>query len=188
MSVNWGECYYDHYTRFLGHPVEQEIFRQSDNLPSLQILSYNKVFEGCQVFCSLGLSHYSLEVGGTSEVYLPIDDGWKDAPYLLANTLFFLIQNNMTMGWGLSISGIEQILPRFTDDFNKVAIYFTNALGLPEDFSVVNCSSMAGKIYLAIFISKAEHEFFKQQGAEEFESLLEARKVDPFSIRRPSCV
>jgi hypothetical protein len=123
-----------------------------------------------------------------AEVCLPVDDGWKDVPYVLANALFFMIQNGMTMGLGLSISGIERISPQFASKFNKEAIYFTNIFGFSEGFSKIKCDEESGKMYLAFFISKSEHEFFKQHGAEEFESLLEAKKVDPFSLRRSSCV
>ena len=188
MNMNWGECYYDHYTRFLDHLLDRKIFRQNNNLPSVQILSYDKVFKDCQVFCSLGLSHYSSDIGGVAEVCLPVDDGWKDVPYVLANALFFMVQNGMTMGWGLSISGIERISTQFANNFNKAAIYFTNVFGLPEEFSKVKCGDGTGKMYLAIFISEAEHRFFKQHGAEAFEELLDVKKVDPFSLQRSSCV
>jgi antitoxin YqcF len=188
MSVNWGECYYEHFEHFLGSIFDREIFRQDDNLPSIQILSYDKVFKECRVFCSLGLSHYASEIAGTAEVYLPTDDGWSDTPYLLASALFFMIQSHMTIGWGLSIGGIDRILPQFAKDFNKTAIYLTNTFGLPNDFSKVRCGEEIGNIYLAIFISEAERDYFIQRGAEAFEVLLESNKVDPFSLRRSSCI
>jgi antitoxin YqcF len=188
MNIHWGECYYDHFTQFLGSPVDREIFRQDDSSPSLQVLAYDGVFKDCRVFCSLGLTHYSTNLNRIAEISLPVDDAWEDIPYLLANALFFMIQKNISVGWGISISGIEHISPQFTATFEKTAIYLTRPFGFPDGFSKVRCHQEIGNVYLATFISAAEHIFFQQHGARQFEALMISKDVDPFSLRRPSCV
>lgn len=188
MNVNWGECYYDHYAKFLGTPVERQVFRKDDQSPSIQILAYDGVFKGCRVFCSLGLTHYSSEVSAVGEVVLPLDAGWEDVPSLLANVLFYIVQKPMSLGWGMSISGIDNISPEFTRAFNKTALYFTTPYGFPQDFNRVDCQTGVGDMYLAFFISASEHAFFTTHGAEQFENLLEVHNVDPFTLQRPTCV
>jgi hypothetical protein len=127
-------------------------------------------------------------MGGVAEVCLPVDDGWDDVPYILASALFFMAKNRMSVGWGVSIGGIEQISPQFANNFNKSAIYFTNVFDLPNDFGKVKCDNGTGSVYLAMFISETERAFFKQNGAEKFETLLEDKHVDPFALSRLSSI
>ena len=187
MDVNLGACYYDHFSRFFREPCGRSVFHpQDENLPSIQILEYDHVFQGCRVFCSLGLTHHQEELGGVVEVMLPVDDGWEDAPYVLANGLHYMIRKRRQLKRGSCLSGVENILPRFAETFGKTALYLSLPYGLPDDFVVVCCGDTHGTVYLAAFISQAEYDFLARYGPDEFEDILVAKHVDPFNLRRPS--
>jgi suppressor of fused protein SUFU len=186
-SSNWGACFLDHYERHLRAPASRESFRQSEASARIQILGYDGVFAQCRVFASLGLSHYFEEVGEIAEVVLPVDGNWDRSPRLLANALFLLVQKRMKIGWGISVN-LQKIEPDLERFFGKSSLYVTNPTGFPETFGQVSCADAIGRIYMAMFISRTEHEFFVKYGAARFEEVMEARDVDPFCIRRPSCI
>jgi hypothetical protein len=186
--MNWGECYYDHFTGYLGHPIAREVFEHGMREPSIQVLAYDNVFDNCRCFCSLGLTHYAKQVHGPVEVFLPIDDGWQDVPYVLANALFFMVQNTITMERGTHITGVANILPNFAAAFGKTALYFTIPYGLPDSFGQVACGKAMGRVYLACFISASESIFLDEYGVEAFETMLETQDIDLFNLRRHSCV
>jgi len=186
--MSLGECYLNHYEHFFGQFKERAIFRQNDQSPSIQILSYEKIFQGCMGFCTLGLTSYQEEVNRLAEIFLAVDDGWTQTPFLLAHTLFYIIQRRMTIGQGVSIGGIENIDPDFCRHYQKSALYITWPFGLPEDFTKIQCDHSAGNIFMAFYISKAEHDFFKRYGAKEFESLLENESIDVLHLLRKSAI
>jgi antitoxin YqcF len=186
--VNWGDCYYDHFERYFGKPTDRQVFERDKESPSIQILAYEGVFKSCVVFCSLGLSHYSNEIGRISEVYLVVDDAFHVIPNLLANTLFYMVNEQKKIGWGLSIRGMENLQPEFSARYQKSALYFTNPFGLPAEFGQVQCSGNIGAVYTCFPISAEEHDLFLKVGAHGFEDILEQRSIDPFTIARPSSV
>ena len=104
-----------------------------------------------------------------------------------ANALFFLVEHRMKLGRGVAIAS-DDIEPDFAKKFGKTAIYFTNPFGLPSEFSIVKNNSDTGRIYMGVFITPAEFEYFSDRGAAEFESLLERKAVDPFDISRCSSI
>jgi antitoxin YqcF len=184
--MNWGECYYDHYVRYFGNPVDREVFKQSPDLPSLQILMFDKVVSGCRVFATLGLTHYIDEIHGVRECFMPVDAGWDDAPEILANTLFFAIQNKLEVCRGLTVSGISNINAVFAETYDKEAIYIADPFGLPDELSVISCNGQVGELYVAMLISRSEHQFKIENGAQRFEDELERSQTDPYAIaRRP---
>jgi len=187
QNKNWGEAFYDHMLRYLGNPVSREIFRQDALHPHIQVLKFDNVFPDCKVFCSLGASNYYEILGGPAEVILPCDNGWDAIGGLLANSLFYLVQNRMELGRGVGIS-LERIAMDFAQRFGKAAIYFSNPFGLPSDFNIVKKNDEAGRMYLAFFISREEFDYFCDRGAEAFESLLERAKGDPFELHRHSSI
>jgi Suppressor of fused protein (SUFU) len=187
-SLNWGEAFFDHYVKYLGSPIARSIFRQSEDTPSIQILQFKNVFPQTEVFCSLGTSHYSSILGRISEVTLPVTSGARHVDKVLANCLFSLIQQQMKIGWGIALDGLDLIAPDFVKVSEKTALYFTHPFGFPHEFCRILNGSDEGNIYMAIFISRAEFNFFCDRGAAEFESLLESKNVDPFQWDRRSCV
>ncbi len=186
-NPNWGECYLDHFEKYLGQPVGRAVFEQNSTTPRIQIFSFDGILGGCRAFCSFGLSRYASLVGEIAEVFMPVDDGWDQTPILLADTLFYIVQHNMRMGWGISI-GFGSTNPEFSSRFNKTAIYITTPFGVPESFSGVRCGPEIGLVYLAFYVTAAEHRCFEDHGAVEFERILHERNPDVFHIARLSSV
>jgi antitoxin YqcF len=134
--MNWGACYYDHYTSFFHEPFERKVFRQDDQSPSIQILAFDKVIDNCKVFCSLGLTHYRERVKTIGELFMPIDGGWDDIPYIFANALFYLVQKPLTLTRGSSISGIEVIAPEFASRVIKKLHFILQILMMCQTRSI----------------------------------------------------
>jgi antitoxin YqcF len=188
MYENWGDCYFVHYERYFRRPGRVRQYSQSPDQPNIQVLEYDKVLPGCRLFASVGLTHYANIVGGYSEVILPVDAGWDQVSEVLANALFYVVQNGMKMERGLVVGGIQNVRPEFARAFGKTALYFTNPFGLPEGVGTVQYDQQVGRVYLAIFITQAEHDYLLKGGEEDFESMLESCRVDPYALHRPSCV
>jgi hypothetical protein len=183
-----GECFLDHFQRAFGEPVAREVFEQEGFPATIQVLSYDRVFKGCRLFCSLGLSHYEGSVGSLGEVYTVVDDGWPAIPCLLANSLFYMVQTRLALDQGTVVGGIENLHPRFSVEFGKTALYITNPYGLPAGSEYVDCSGTRGHVFLGLFISEAERIFLRSHGASVFEDVLEREGVDPYVLRRKDCV
>ncbi len=179
----WGECYYDHFRKYLGNPTGRMIFNRDDSQPWMQIISYDNIFGGCKAFCSFGLSHYVLQIGEIAEVFMPVDDGWDDTPSILAYSLLHLVQGDAHLGRGLAVR-FADIFPDFVSKFDKSAVYFADPFGLPEDFKHVRCGSRTGEVYMVCYISEAEFHFREKNGTESFEELFEEKQVDVFNIKR----
>ncbi|RJG14921.1 suppressor of fused domain protein [Paenibacillus thiaminolyticus] len=188
--INYGELYYDHYSKFLGEPIDREVFKNNEEMPSIQILKYENIFEECLVYSTLGFSKYEEVVGDNVEVTLVVDGGFSSAGYILANALFYCIGNQMQIGRGIAIRGIESLDKSFVQKYNKNAVYFTEPFAFPEEYYHIPTKSedKDGKILLAFFISQSEYEYFVKYGTEKFEDLLEEKNVDPFHVSRESIV
>jgi hypothetical protein len=184
---SWGECYFDHFSRYLRAPIARQVFETDAGSPSIQILAYENVFPQCMTFCTIGLSHFEREVGGVCEIVLPVDDGLDDVPFILTNTLLFMRNSGTSIVRGASAWGIEQVQETFARRFEKSALYFTDPIGLPEPFADVTCGEGArGRVLMGIFISEAEFRFLHQQGTEAFENALAEQEVDFCSLSRRS--
>ena len=142
MTSLVGEAYFDHFDRFLGNITQRKIFQQNENSPAIQILEYDHVFEGCRTCCSFGLSHYVDQIGGIFEVTMTTDNGWDVVPTVLANSLFYCVQNELPQGQGTSVGGIDKINPKFVEGFGKSAVYFSIPYAYPQGFNqlVINDS------------------------------------------------
>lgn len=187
---DYGAAFYDHFSRFIGAPKARQVFRQSEEAPSIQILRYEKVFPGCAVSNSLGLSRYEEVIGEVAEVTLVTDAAIEASERILANALFFIVQNRIQMDRGMSIAGVPKIDPGFAKEFDKEALYFTIPYAFPMGYEKVKLPAPGteGFVYSAMFVSRAEHDFVMAHGADAFEDLLEKKGVDPFDIKRASVV
>jgi hypothetical protein len=185
-----GLCYFDHFVLHLGsEPIDHQVFCPEDEgAQCIQILTFDNVFSGCRAFCSLGLSLYEDAVANLAEVILPASVGWAHIPFLLANALFYMVENRLVLHRGTAVSGIKNISPEFAQQFGKQAIYFAQPFGLSEGFGELICNSKLGRVYLACLISLSEYQYLQDKGTDQFEELLERRQVDIFDIGRPSCV
>lgn len=188
--TNYGELYYDHYNKFLGEPIDREVFKNNEEMPSIQVLKYENVFEECLVYNTLGFSKYEEIVGGNVEISMVVDRAFNSTGYILANALFYCIGNQIEIGRGIAISGIESIDKAFVQKYDKSAVYFTEPFAFPDEYSNVRTKTKDkdGRMLLAFFISQYEYEYFVKHGTEKFEELLEERDVDPFNVRRASSI
>jgi hypothetical protein len=187
-TAQWGACYFDHFVKFFGNPSGRMIFEQDSASPSIQILSFDNIFEECRVFATLGLSHYADELGNTGEIVAPVDDCWQEVPVVLANALFYMVQNRMRLGRGVAIGGIGSIHQRLALSSQKSALYVTDPFGMPDGFESVPCNERVGRVYVGFFISDSEMKYFSKHGAESFEDLIETKDIDPYNLMRSSAI
>ena len=175
MQNNNGELVLDYYEKYLGY--YKSIKRYSDEKSILQFLQYDGIISGCDTVATLGVSKYiSSEL--TTEAIMIVDDEFEKSQEVLANALFFIIQNNIELMPGTYIEGVANINREFEEDIDKSAIYFTSPFCFPEDFYSDN------NFLLAFFITSEEVQYIKENGAEAFEDYLERSGCDIFSIRR----
>ncbi|MEO3946599.1 suppressor of fused domain protein [Gorillibacterium sp. CAU 1737] len=188
--IHYGELYYDHYSTYLREPSNREVFTSSNDLPSIQVLMYENVFEECRVFNSLGFSKVEDIVGMNAEVSMVVDGAFDLTGYLLASALFVCIHNKIQMGRGIAIKGLEKLDQAFVQTYNKSAIYFTDPYAFPDEYRHVRTPTgeREGRVLLAFFITESECEYFTRYGADAFEDLLEEKDVDPFQVNRESVI
>lgn len=180
-KANLGEAILKHYDYYLGTFSECIMFRGREELYPIQLLKYKSVFSDCTTFATMGLSKYDEELGKNCEVVLVTDDDEKASAHILANALFYFIENEVECCRGCFIDGIENISPEFAKKHHKSAIYFTEATCFPNDFSMTECGT---KIYMAMFITAEEVGYLKEHGAEAFETYLEEKNIDTFELNR----
>ena len=108
---------------------------------------------------------------------------YDECAEIFANSIFYALSNNMSIGRGLLIEGADSIIDGFSDKCGKTALYFSDVYVLPEEFAFVDNKC---HIYMGFFVSKEESEFIKKYGSEQFESLLEEKDVDVIEIKRNS--
>ena len=181
--MNLSESILNHYELFLGKYIGVDKYTSDEK--TIQILGFNKTFKDCLVFASFGFSNYSNLINNSCEVIMPVDDDYDNCAVLFANALFYILQQQMNFGRGTIIEGIDNIITDFSKKHNKTAIYFTESYILPEEFSKIEDNF---KIYMAFLISEKEREFIYEYGCEQFESLLEDKKVDIINVDRKSIV
>jgi hypothetical protein len=188
--IEWDDCYHRHFTKFFTcNPIERRLFTTHvDRERSIEIFTYDDLFDGCRAFTTIGLSQFSQELGHISEIYSASDEGWSRVPYILANTLFHMIDDKMEIGWGIVMRGVEIIAQDFYSQYGKSAVYISLPIGLPDEFRRVTCGDRTGHVYLATLITAAEADYFSKHGADALEERFEEAEVDPFCLTRPSVV
>jgi hypothetical protein len=186
--MDWSACYTRHFEQFFRNPVERSRFIEHDERKELEILSYDGVFQNCRTFVTIGAANMSDSLNGVGEVFTAAESAWSSIPYIMANAIFYMSRMGISLGWGVSISGVEHIDQEFAREFSKTAIYFTLPVEMPNGFSQLSCSRGTGLVYMAMFISQNEHDYFMENGSEMFENLMDGIIVDPFDLARPSCV
>lgn len=180
-KIDIGESILQHYEKFLGNFGDCLVFRANEETPSIQLLMYDNVFEGCKTYATLGLSKFFGKINNMCEIVLAIDDDWDNAATMLANSLFYVIQNGLNFGRGTYIEGIKSIAPFFYEKHKKNAIYFTETYMFPDEFSKVEDNI---KMYMAFFVSEEECKIIREQGCEVFEEYLEKQAVDVMNLNR----
>ena len=188
-SVFWNKYFLEHFSKYLGKITSSKLYQDSHNKnsPPIEIVTFDNVFGGCKAFCSIGFSSYNHIVGEYSEVFMPVDAGWSETSKILSGVLFYIIQENKKIGRGLSIR-FADVFPDLVDRIGKSAIFFTIPYDVPDGFKGFLYNSHLAFIYLAFYITEAEHQFFVIHGTEKFEDLLEKERVDVFNISRLSTI
>jgi hypothetical protein len=189
LEANWMEAFVDHYAQYLREPSDTLAYRPNAAFPPIQIMRHTEVVAGCEVFSSLGLIFYP-NAGGVAEVICPVDDGADIVPQILADRLFHVLTrpDPLPIQRGTAVNGIQDLNSSFVEKFNKTAIYFTDPYGLPEDFAFVPSGDNEGRMYLAIFLTDKEYNFLLERGCDALEDQFEAKAVDPYDLKRRSCV
>ena len=180
MRKNNGEAILQHYEKFLGEFIGVKTYAGNEKSFPIQLLIYENVFEGCKTYASLGVSKYSNIINNNCEVILVVDCDEENSSNILANALFYIINNNVELRRGTYIDGIKNINKEFYLRHNKSAIYFTETYYFPEEFSLADNK----KMYLAFFISEEEVNYLKQYGFDKFEDYLEEKNCDIFELDR----
>ncbi len=178
--MSLGENILDHYNQFLGDYIGADVYTNNDY--EIQILGFPNAIKDCLVLTSFGISKYDSQ-GDCCEVILPVDDLYDECAEIFANSIFYALSNNMSIGRGLLIEGADSIIDGFSDKCGKTALYFSDVYVLPEEFAFVDNKC---HIYMGFFVSKEESEYIKRYGSEQFESLLEEKDVDVIEIKRNS--
>lgn len=166
--MNWGECYYDHFEKYLKAPIH----RLSDQQVGLQLIAYEGSSE--VFFCTLGMTKYSQELGDFCELFVTTTYPSDDLGDLFLKISAYLVLHSVKLKLGLVLSGLENIDPNFVEHCHKTAIYFTFPFFLSEKFAVVSCGEQVGKVYQGIFITEAERNYIAEHGGETFEDIVEA--------------
>ena len=73
----------------------------------------------------------------------------EESAVILANTLFYIINNDVKLNRGTYIEGIKNINEEFGIKHDKNAVYFTETYAFPDEFSTINEEV---KMCLAFFI------------------------------------
>ena len=173
----------DHYEKYLGKYIGADRFEDSDF--KIQLLGYDKVFENCLTFATFGLSKYSAATGERCELIMAADDDLDKCADILVKSVYCMLQNNIRIGAGFLLGGIDDIAKGFSEKHGKSELYITEAGILPEEFAYADCGC---SFYMAFLISEKEADYIRQNGCDAFEELLAESEADVIDINRPSIV
>lgn len=179
-------AYWDHYEAHMRAPFHRETFTSHRSNRPIQVLAYEKVFPECMVFATIGLSLHAAAMDAITEVVVPVDDGLRTVPALIADALFFAVENGICVRHGTLVGGIANLAPKFALAFGKSALYPTACHGFPAPFNRVALPGQAdGLVLMGIFVSAPEENLYRTSGPAALEERLEEAGVDPFELRRP---
>jgi hypothetical protein len=109
-------------------------------------------------------------------------------PGIVANSLFFVVQNRIRLGSRFAVGGIDNLAPKFAAQLEKSALYFTLPAGFTQGFEVVECDEGAAVVFQGIFLSPAEHEYLDSHGPDAFEERLHHYEGNLNSLNRSSSI
>jgi hypothetical protein len=185
MDSPWARAYLRHFARHFGKPFDVEGYRSATGVP-LRLATYDLRYKNFRVYASIGLAEEVNEDIG--EVILLSDDFGKDVPYIFVNSLFFILDKEIRLGSRFAVAGVDSLRPDFTEDYNKVAIYYDLADGFGEGFGQVACEGETGGVYQGIFISWPELDFLRRKGPDAFKEQFDKQDTERCSLRRESSV
>jgi hypothetical protein len=184
VSVEVAGCYFDHFERwFPDRLVGREIFRDGVFGGSLQVLLYDRVFEGCRVFTTIGMAHVAL--APLCEWMVVTDREWDAIPRVLAACAFSAMYEGWN-GWGYGVRDIGTSDAAFAARTGKQHLYLTLPHSLPEyDFHRVSCGGREARVFQAIFVTEGELRYLSDHGIDAFEARMEREELDLYDPSRP---
>lgn len=183
MKNNIAEMLLSHYEEFLGNYSSGKLYKFKEGA-SIQVLEYEKVFEGCKTYVSFGVSNFSGHIHNKCEIVLNVDNDFDRASCIFANVLMYLIENKVHFYKGSYIGGIAAFNEDFCAEHKKAGIYITEAYPFPKEFLL--CDDI--KIYMCFFISNEELEYLKKYGSDRFEDYLEEKEIDVMELNRAAFI
>ena len=188
-NMGLGEEIYNHYVEFFGNPDFRDVYSINDKLPTIQILQWNHVMEGCVVFGTLGVSHYKDNIGNLCEVITVVDaEDVEGISEIIPNALFASAEYEMLIDDYKAYSGLEGLDNNFYDMHKKSGIYFSYPFMFPEEFSMICNEQEHIRFLMAVFITQKEFDYYKNNGAEKLEDLWQSKEVDVFCINRKDVI
>jgi len=183
--VHLGECFFDHFERtFPDRLTGRRCYPLESFGRELQVLYYDRCFEDCRVFVTLGMTHAQLSP--PSELMIVADGEWDAIPGVLASCALSIMTAG-TSGWGHLVRDVPTSDPGFSSRIGKDHLYVTvpHALPEPEFFRVPCGEGVEGHVFQGVFVSSAEAQYLFAHGAKEFEDRICEEEVDLFSLLRP---
>lgn len=184
--MTFGECYFNHYEKFFGSPLERRVFRDPNFETSIQILAYENVMENCIVFATLGLARL---LSTPVELVSPVDDIFDEIPHVLASAGFAVAVRNAEIKAGGYIAGVAPVSHGIARHFgNESALYVCTPYCLPSEFGSFSCNGIEVKCMYALPIHDSEVAYLRNAGPSNLEKLLELSDADLFSMSRPASI
>ncbi len=185
MSTSWPDLYLQHYQRFLGKPFDVQTYHADDGI-AVRVATYDQGFPDFRVYGSAGLSAHADRLQGIGEIVMFDDEKGRDVPKLFMNYVMFILQHNIPLTGPFTIGGLDNLNAAFADYYDRVAAHFMPAGGiLGRGFESVAGDRETGQLFLGIFISGAEQDYLKKQGAPAFEKKFRTQLL---ALNRRSCV
>lgn len=182
-----GDCILDAYYEHLGQPILGNTYAIAGQDKLIQVIVFDDVFDRCRAFCSFGLSNYSSELGEVGEIVMPVSAGWNTAADIMAFTLGKILTSVRKLGWGISVN-FETEFPVFARETGKHAVYLSLAQNFPETFRQFICGATSCTIYHAFLLTRAEHKYKLDHGAQALEDIFLDSSPDVFDVNRKSCL
>jgi hypothetical protein len=189
MARFWTDVYQEHFQRHFKKPFDIKVYHDAANF-ALKLATYDWALRNRTLYASIGLADKLAkdEEADFGEVILVADTPDPCIPVLFVNALFFILQNDIPLGSRFSIGGIDRMMPAFSKEFQKTALYFTLAPDENEKFNKVRRGEEFGRVYQAFFIMAAEDQYLADYGPEEFEKRFKEIGDKRDQLHRPSCV
>jgi hypothetical protein len=176
---SWGECYFDHYVKtFKVPPQGREVFEGVTG-QKLQVLWFDAL-PGCRIFATVGLTHFSQEIGSTVELVGGAETSLASIPSAFANVLFLAVEQRIQLREGVSITGLQRACPEFVARHQKPGVYFARPNWIAAAATHVHCGEATGHLLDAVFISRAEYDFLCEHGSTDLEARVRSAEDRPF--------
>jgi hypothetical protein len=189
IETGWAtDAFLRHYASVLGESTDSHLFGSEKLRAPIHICRYDGAVPGAILLLTAGLSEYAHEIGCATEVAFVTKTHADELADFLFAALRFAILQKLPIAPGFSLQGLSAINPTLAAECGKEALYFTELTSLPTDLGKMEAASPELLMLSALLISKAENDYFLEQGAEALDSKLKDIGAAYKSIDRPSVV